>query len=37
MLLHSAHAYKHGHQNILIQATDTDVAVLAIRTAAILH
>ena len=37
MLLHAAHSYKHGHKKILIQATDTDVVVLAIRTAAILH
>ena len=37
MLLHAAHSYKHGHKKILIQATDTDIVVLAIRTAAILH
>ncbi len=37
MLLHAAHAYKHGLKKIIIQATDTDVVVLAIRTAAILQ
>ena len=37
MLLHAAHSYKHGHKKILIQATDTDIVVLAVRTAAILH
>ena len=33
MLLHAAHAHGQGHCRILIQATDTDVVVLAITTA----
>ena len=37
MLLHAYHAYQHGHRRILIQATDTDVVVLAIRTASVLE
>ena len=37
MVLHAAHAYKHGLKKIVIQATDTDVVVLVVRTAAILQ
>jgi len=33
MLLHAAHAHGRGHCRIMIQATDTDVVVLAIKTA----
>ena len=33
MLLHAAHAHGQGHCRIMIQATDTDVVVLAITTA----
>ena len=33
MLLHAAHAHGQGHCRITIQATDTDVVVLAITTA----
>ena len=36
MLLHASHAYQQGQKRVLIQATDTDVVVLAIRTANIL-
>lgn len=36
IILHVYHAYQQGHHRILIQATDTGVVVLAIRTANIL-
>jgi hypothetical protein len=37
MLLHAFHAYHQGYRTIMIHATDTDVVVLAIRTANFLH
>jgi hypothetical protein len=30
MMLHCAHAYHHGHQSIVVHATDTDVVVIAV-------
>ncbi len=37
MLLHAANAYRNGYRKIVIQATDTDVVVLAVATASVLH
>ncbi len=37
MLLHSVHAYQQGHRSIVINATDTDVVVLAVATASVLQ
>ena len=37
LLLHDGHAYGQGHRKIKIQASDTDVVVIAIATANILH
>ena len=34
MMLHVAHAARHGHQRILVRTVDTDVVVLAVMVAA---
>ena len=33
MILHVAHAARHGHQRILVRTVDTDVVVLALMVA----
>ena len=37
LLLHDGYAYGQGHLKIMIQASDTDVVVIAIATANIVH
>jgi len=37
IMLHCAHAYKHGMKEIMLHTTDTDVLVLAIATACVLE
>ena len=37
LLLYAGHAYGQGHRKIMSQASDTDVVVISITTANILH